>query len=69
MQRNPCHLKYIILELISGMQVAGTMTWVSAGPAGIFAINGQNVYFLQNSRGVVFPSSDLVSQASWIQVL
>ena len=50
------------------MQVTGTMTWVSAGPSGVFAINGGNIYFLQNSRGVAFPSSDLVSEASWIQV-
>ena len=48
--------------------MTGTMTWVSAGPSGVFAINGRNIYFLQNSRGVAFPSSDLVSEASWIQV-
>ena len=50
------------------MQVTGTMTWVSAGPAGVFAINGANIYFLQNSRGVVFPSPELVSEATWIRV-
>ena len=50
------------------MQVTGTMTWVSAGPAGVFAINGANIYFLQNSRGVAIPSSELVSEATWIQV-
>ena len=54
--------------LFSGTPVTGTMTWIDAGPAGVFSINGGSVFYLQNSRGTINPPAEIISQPTWIQV-
>ena len=46
------------------------MSWVSAGPSGVFGIkpNG-SIYYLQNSRLVENPSQQLLNQDRWTRVI
>ena len=46
------------------------MSWVSAGPAGVFGIKPDgSVYYLQNSRMVENPSQQLLNQDRWSRVI
>ena len=45
------------------------MSWIAVGPAGVFATKSDTCYYLENSRGVINPTAELLSHQSWTNVI
>ena len=58
-----CHFLFV------GHHIAGDMKWVTTGPAGVFAIDPNNVaHYLERSHGVVHPTRDILDNPIWTTV-
>ena len=51
-----------------GNKLTNTLSWIAVGPAGVFGTKNNTCYYLENSRGVVRPSDELLRQQTWTNV-
>ena len=62
--------EYMIFHSPKGHHIPGSMRWVTTGQSGVFAIpsDSYRVHYLESSRGVVNPSTEILDNPTWNQV-